>query len=417
MIEKSGRISKRMEKITDKKIMTETMPDKAPAETTHIQVNTYPIKDIKAESFFSKPVYLDERFVLTAPEMPFSKALIESLHQWKFKEVFSEGVPVERNILDENSNADVFSDSTVQSDQKKIKQAEEFYTDLEEFVQKLFMTASLGESIDFKVVVEEIKSACEVIKEDRRYLLRVHKSSKKESKNYLVAHSVQSTIISIIIGLYLKLPNHKLLELGVAALLHEIGMFNLPPQIYLSNRTLSLQEKKLILNHPILGYQMLKNFNFPLPFTLGALEHHERENGTGYPRKLTGDKISIYGKIIAVACSYEAISSKRPHKEAKDGYMGMLELLKNEGKPYDDTIVRALVYSLSLYPIGLHVLLSNNWKAQVVDVNPEDPKFPIVQIYDEPTPDGRTKLLQTSPEGIYIIRPLNREEAYKVSET
>ena len=401
-----------MGKITDKKTMTETIPDKDPAETSHIPVNTYQIKDITAESFFSKPVYLDEHFILTSPEMPFSKALREILHQWKFQEVFSEGIPVQRNILDEDSNADVFSDSTVQSDQKKIKQAEEFYTDFEEFVQKLFMTASLGENIDFKVVVEEIKRACEVIKEDRRYLLRVHKSPQKESKNYLVSHSVQSTIISIIIGLYLKLPNHKLLELGVAALLHEIGMFSLPSRIYLSDRPLSLQEKKLILNHPVLGYHLLKNCDFPLPVTLGTLEHHERENGTGYPRHLTGDKISLYGKIIAVACSYEAISTKRPHKEAKDEYTGMLELLKNEGKQYDDTIVRALVYSLSIYPIGLHVLLSNDWKAQVVDVNPENPKFPVVQIYEESTTDGRTKLLQTSPDGVYIVRPLAREETH-----
>jgi hypothetical protein len=88
----------------------------------------------------------------------------------------------------------------------------------------------------------------------------------------------------------------------------------------------------------------------------------------------------------------------------------MLELLKNEGKQYDDTIVKALVFSLSIYPIGLYVLLSSGRKGQVVDVNPENPRFPIVQIFGELTPDGKNKVLETSQDGVYILRPLTRQE-------
>jgi HD-GYP domain-containing protein (c-di-GMP phosphodiesterase class II) len=201
-----------------------------------------------------------------------------------------------------------------------------------------------------------------------------------------------------------------MIELGVAALVHEAGMLRLPSSIYLSERPLNAAEQKAIFTHPLLGYSMLKSFDFPLPICLAALEHHERENGTGYPRKLSGEKIGLYSKIIAVACSYEALSSKRPHKEAKDGYTGMLELLKNEGKQYDDTVVKALVLSLSIYPIGLYVLLSNGKKGQVVDINPENSRFPIVQIFGEFTPDGKIKTLQTAQDVLTIVRPLNRAE-------
>jgi HD-GYP domain-containing protein (c-di-GMP phosphodiesterase class II) len=192
--------------------------------------------------------------------------------------------------------------------------------------------------------------------------------------------------------------------------MHEAGMLKLPTNTYLSQRPLTAHEQKAILTHPILGYSMLKSLDFPLSVCLSALEHHERENGTGYPRKLSGEKISLFSKIIAVACSYEALSSKRPHKEAKDGYTGILELLKNEGKAYDDTIVRALVLSLSIYPIGLYVLLSNGKKGQVVDVNPENPRFPIVQVFGEFTPDGKLKMIQTAADVLTIVRPLNRAE-------
>jgi HD-GYP domain-containing protein (c-di-GMP phosphodiesterase class II) len=228
--------------------------------------------------------------------------------------------------------------------------------------------------------------------------------------NYLASHAVKSTIIAIIIGSYLKLPSHRLIELGVAAALHEVGMIKLPPQIYLSKRALQPQERKAILTHPVLSYNLLKSFDFPVTITVAALEHHERENASGYPQRLTGDKISLYAKIIAVACSYEALSSQRPHKEAKDGYTSMLELLKNDGKQYDETVVRALVYSISIYPIGLYVLLSSGRKGQVVDVNPENPRYPIVQVFGELTPNGKNKTIETSQDGLNIVRPLTKEE-------
>jgi len=289
--------------------------------------------------------------------------------------------------------------------------AEEFYAAFLKYVETVFTQAAVKNELDFKSVAEKIKGACDIIREDRRFVLRVQRNNlASPNDNYLASHAVKSTIIAIIIGSYLKLPAHRLIELGVAALLHEIGMIKLPPQIYLSKRALQPQERKAILTHPVLGYNLLKTFDFPLTVTVAALEHHERENGSGYPRKITGDKISLYAKIIAVACSYEALSAQRPHKEAKDGYTGMLELLKNEGKQYDDTIVRALVYSLSIYPIGLYVLLSSGRKGQVVDVNPENPRFPFVQVFGELTPDGKNKILETSPEGITIVRPLTREE-------
>ncbi|MDR0448695.1 MAG: HD-GYP domain-containing protein, partial [Treponema sp.] len=83
---------------------------------------------------------------------------------------------------------------------------------------------------------------------------------------------------------------------------------------------------------------------------------------------------------------------------------------KNEGKQYDDTIVKALVFSLSIYPIGLHVLLSNGKKGLVVDVNPEHPKFPMVQIFGELNPDGKNKVIETSPDKVHITRPLHKHE-------
>ena len=383
-------------------------------------MNNYIIKEIQPKSYFSKAVYLDDVFVLTAPEMPFTEELISLLEKWKFDKVLSEGEPHNEFIrptapvvsVSETSPA-VQKDSFVsqQSDADKLEKATKFYSNLITYVEKMFLKATITNDLTHKEVIDKVRDMVEYIKEERRFLMRVLKSIEAPpDKNYVAIHSVRSTIFSIVIGTYLKLPNHRLIELGVAAILHEVGMLKLPQHIYMSQRTLTAAEQKAIATHPVLGYSLLKSFDFPVAICVGALEHHERENGSGYPRRMTGDKISFYSKIIAVACSYEALSTKRPHKEAKDGYTGMLELLKNEGKQYDDTVVRALVLSLSIYPIGLYVLLSNGKKGQVVDVNPENPRFPIVQVFGDLTPDGKIKTMQTAANALTIVRPLNRSE-------
>jgi len=370
------------------------------------------IKDIQPNSYFTKITYLDEAFVITAPEMPFQQEIIDILEKWHIKSICSEGdSTTEYSARNEDKDSGRIPVNISQSDSDKLEKAEEFYSNFLLFVENIFVKAGISDELDIKAITEKIRDIVEYIKEDRRFLIRVLKNIEPaEGKNYVATHSVRSTILSIVIGSYLKLPAYRMIELGIAALMHEVGMLKLPSQIYLSQRPLNAQEQKAIFTHPLLGYSMLKSFGFPLAICLAALEHHERENGSGYPRKLNSEKISLYSKIIAVACSYEALSSKRPHKEAKDGYTGMLELLKNEGKQYDETVVKALVLSLSIYPIGLYVLLSNGRKGQVVDVNPENPRFPIVQIFGEITPDGKIKTAQTAQGALTIVRPLNRSE-------
>ena len=373
-------------------------------------MNSHVIKDIAAGSYFSEPVYLDGRFVVTAPEMPFSAALIKALLDWEFKEVLSDGISRgEYAEPAKAATAAVAESLPALGDADRIRQAAGFYRTFHEYVEALFTRFVTTTEIDVKDVAEKVKELCETVKEDRRFLLRIQDPGSTD-KNYLASHTVRSTIIAVVLGYYLKLPNHRLIELGTAALLHEIGMVKLPPQLYMTGRPLSPPERKAILTHPVIGYNILRSMSFPLSVCIAALEHHERENGAGYPRKLTSERISLYAKIISVACSYEALTAIRPYKGVKDGYAGMIDLLKNVGKQYDDLIVRALVFSLSIYPIGLFVLLSNGRKGQVVDVNPENPRFPIVQVIGEKTSDGKDRLLETSQTGVYIIRPLVKEE-------
>ena len=209
----------------------------------------------------------------------------------------------------------------------------------------------------------------------------------------------------------LKMDQPKIVELGVATMLHEIGMLKISPQLYINNKPLTVAEKNQILTHPLLSYNILQEYSFSQPILLGVLDHHERENGSGYPRHRRGGEISFYARIIAVACSFEAITAPRKFRQARSSYDAMIEMMKNEKKLYDDTILKALLFSLSLYPIGAYVYLSNGQVAQVVDVSPTNPTNPIVQLLTEKDARGNPKQIQTDGNGNKIVRVLDKAES------
>ena len=378
-------------------------------------MNAVPLKDLKPKMFFSKTLFLDEGFVLLAPECPVDEALVKRMTRWEFRDAYTDGEPLDASHAEgesgekaaEAAGAPVFADGA--GDAEKLQTLVSFYSEFTGYVESVYTRFVTKTEIDYRELVERSRGLYEVTAENRRFLLRAQ-AIVPQHKNYLVSHAVRSSVYSVILGSALKLAPFRLIELAAAAVLHEIGMVKLPPQLYMAGRQLSPQERKSITAHPVLGYNLLKERQIPLAVCLAALEHHERLNGSGYPRGLTGEKISLYSRIIMVACSYDAVTAERPYKEAKDGYSGMVDILKNEGKQYDDAVIRALVYSLSIYPIGTRVLLTSNKAAIVIDVNPDNPRYPVVQVLGARTPDGKDVVVRTGETSVRILRPLTKEE-------
>ena len=384
-------------------------------------MNTYNAEQTKDLSFFNKNVYLDKKFLLLIQETPLTAELKAILKEWDFSLLYSDGEPSgfmslktdtsseSKDVLDSNKENEIISEK--QKRQKEVmEEVENKFWDFLKFTDKIFTDYSMKKILDPRFVFDRVKELCDFVKNDKKNILLIEMQKYSSPTNYLVMHSLRSSIFAIIIGLQLKMPPHRLIELGAACLLHEIGMFRLPPQYYMYDAPLSEEGKKALFTHPVLSYNILKNSSFSLPICLGALEHHERENGHGYPRGLTREKISMYGKIIAVACSYEAVTAPRPYKEAQDASSGIVEMIKNTNGQYDETILKALLYSLSFYPVGMYVHLSNGKIAKVIDVNPDDPRFPIVQIYGKTTPTGDPVIVQTKSNNVTIKRQLSKEE-------
>lgn len=379
-------------------------------------MNKILISSIPPNAYFSAPVYLDDKYILLSQDTPMREPLLRRLRTWGYSYVYSDGQPTAAPVLPTvTAQSETITLDDDVKDQNQFKTAQQFFKELLDFIERIFTDFITKNELSIPRITEKVKELIIQVKEQRNYILRLADLSSQE-KNYIVIHTAKTAILSIAIGMQMKLPPHKLIELGLAALLHEIGMIRLPPQLYMSNRILTPEEKRAITAHPIIGYKILKAFSFPVSVCLTVLEHHEHLDGTGYPRQLAGDRISLPARILAVAGSYAALVSKRPYRAGKDGHSSLLDLLRGKGTQYDENVLKALIFVVSLYPIGTYVQLANGSKGVVVEPNIENPRFPLVKVYIAETGDPLKEpiLVKTDTESTKITRVLTKEEILQI---
>lgn len=393
---------------------------------------------IREGETFRGDLFIDSTFLLLPKTAEVPETFAKALREWGFENVLldaDEAPQVSQDVSDVPAGKVHFEPDTEDdtpkekigdnikkaiessknsavgnSDQARMELVTSVYEEYMNYIESVFTHYATHKEIDQDELSDTVQELCIFIKEHRRYILRVNATIEAHDRNFLVLHSMRTTVLAIAIALQLHLPLSKMIELGVTCILHEIGMLRLPPQLYMTSKKLSARDKAQISKHTLLGYSIIKDLNFGLSIQLGVLEHHEKENGTGYPRRLTGDKISSNAKIIAVACTYEAISSPRSYKDERSTFDALLEMIQNKDHLYDSSVIKALLYSVSLYPIGTFVYLSNRKIAEVIDTNPDNPKTPVVQLLTEREKDGSLKVLQTGENNISILRILSKQE-------
>jgi PAS domain S-box-containing protein/putative nucleotidyltransferase with HDIG domain len=160
---------------------------------------------------------------------------------------------------------------------------------------------------------------------------------------YTSGHQKRVAQLAIRISEIIGLTKEKIEAIKTAALLHDIGKMNIPTSILARPGKLSNIEYTMIKAHPQLGYDVLKNIEFPWSVADIVLQHHEKEDGSGYPNGLRGKDILIEAKILLVADVVEAMSSHRPYRPALGINKAIMEIKKNKGKLYDPEIVDVCV--------------------------------------------------------------------------
>lgn len=240
-------------------------------------------------------------------------------------------------------------------------------------IKKIFIESVNKDKIS-NINVAESKYLIENIVEDILHNndLIVNIIDIKVFDDYTYYHSLNVAILSIIIGVSLGLKKESLYKLGLGALLHDIGKVFISKEILNKKEKLTEKEYNEIKRHPQLGYEYLKkNGNITPKSYIAALQHHERFDGTGYPHRKKGKKISLFGRIIAIADIYDALTSDRPYRKALLPSEAIEYIMANGNSMFDTDLVKIFVTKIAPYPVGMFVKLSNNMTG-IVCKNYED---------------------------------------------
>ena len=200
--------------------------------------------------------------------------------------------------------------------------------------------------------------------------------------DYTYRHSLSVAIFSVAIGHKLGYSTSLLMDLATGALLHDIGKTEISIDLINKPGRLTDEEYATIRLHPEMAVERLKSGHSISSFVLnGILSHHERFNGTGYPRGLSGTDIPVYGRILAVADVYDALTSVRPYRKAWFPDEAIEYLVKYRGIHFDPEIIDAFLKIVVPYPVGTMVELSNGCPAIVIRNN-ENKMRPVVRLFN-----------------------------------
>ncbi len=205
---------------------------------------------------------------------------------------------------------------------------------------------------------------------------------------YLYQHSLNVCIYATTLGLAYGYSKDELMTLGLGALLHDIGKTQVPLELLKKPGQLTAEEFEEMKKHTEHGFKLLKDEpNIPLLAAHCAFQHHERLDGSGYPRGIKEDDIHEYAKWIAIIDSYDAMTTHRTYRPAMLPHQAIEALYAGSGTLYDQSKLEMFRDKVAIYPIGVTVTLQSGEVGIVVDVNARSPQRPIVRVLQDA--DGR----------------------------
>jgi len=199
--------------------------------------------------------------------------------------------------------------------------------------------------------------------------------------DYTYQHSLSVAIIAVSIGNKMNLNKLILEQLALSGLLHDLGKMSIRKTVLNKPGKLTDEEFEIIKQHPETAVKQLKkNKMIPAMVLEGIQSHHEKFDGTGYPKRLNGDSIPLFGRILAVADVYDALTSNRPYRKAGFPNEAIEFMMGNAFLHFDYEVLKVFLKSVVAYPTGMLVNLSNGKKAMVVKNNEENTLRPIVRL-------------------------------------
>lgn len=247
---------------------------------------------------------------------------------------------------------------------------------------------------DFKTAMR--KYAFEQTAVDHIFLLNIYRSlSAMASKGSILldylynmipnedevtyTHCLNSALIAGVFADWLAMPHYNKETLVLAAMFYDIGKLKLPEKLLWKTEKLSDADYVMIKTHPALGYEMMKSKNLDEHIMNSILMHHERCDGTGYPRRLTKDQIDIFARHISIIDAYEAMTSPRAYRQSLTPLQVIAKFEEEGIQRYDESLLRPILKRIADTQIGLMVKLNDDSIWEIFIINPSMLSRPILK--------------------------------------
>lgn len=246
----------------------------------------------------------------------------------------------------------------------------------------LFVGLTQGQKIDQGTTDQIVESVLEHTRENSSIVNCVMQV--RSIDEYTYCHSVNVSMLAMLLGRWLGMPDESLRQLVRTGLLHDIGKSRVPMRILNKPARLTDDEFKEMKRHTEYGYLIVKDIPDVRPETLFAvLSHHEREDGSGYPLGITGNRMHQFAKIISIVDIFDAMTANRVYKKNESPFK-VFELMQHGSfGVLDPTILTTFLTNITHYYVGKEVNLSDGNSAEVVFMNHMDFSRPVVRVNEQ----------------------------------
>jgi len=332
------------------------------------------LDSLNEEQVLDKDIFAPDNQLLLRKGMVLTRELIESMRKRDIKELYI-SVPIEPPVKPAAQSPREYV-----SNEAKIAG---IYSNAIGFVEGFFADIKRDKEINLEAVQETVNSFSDNVVTDMDVLAQMRKL--KDKDDYLLSHSVDVSLLAIMIGKWLGYDKETVNNLGVAGILHDLGKVHIPEEILQKPAGLTDSEKGIMNSHPVIGFRLCQECaNLDMSVKHAVLMHHERMDGSGYPARIGYGKIPMAAAVLAIADTYDAVTSARVYSPKRTPYMAAEIILQESLAGRVDSRIAKIFYDkLISLSIGNEVLLSNQKKGVVVFMNPLKPTCPTVKIDDK----------------------------------
>lgn len=251
------------------------------------------------------------------------------------------------------------------------------YNDAHQVVKELIDSVRVGKRLDLDGIRETIGVFIDLILDDDNIvpkLQRIHMADE-----YTYYHSINVSILTILIGKWLNKPIKELRKLGYTGVFHDIGKCRVPSEILNKPDNLDAKEWSIMKEHPVYGYNILRKNNvLSNDVLMGVLMHHEREDGSGYPLCFKSEEIHTYGKIVAIADIFDAMMSDRVYRKKRPPFQVAEYIADRSFDSLDPYISRVFLQGITRFFVGNMVRLNDGRVGRIIYIYPQQPTKPVV---------------------------------------